>query len=294
MDILFGGSLIAAFVAGLIALFAPCCISVMLPAYFAGTFQNRRLLVAMTLLFAAGVATVILPIILGASFLIGLITTHHALIYVTGGVLLMGLSLFVLSGGQLHLPMPGRRANTRTGPLSIYSLGIFSGVASSCCAPVLAGVIALSSFASSFGLVLLLGISYVIGMVAPLLVISLLWERYNWRSSRLFRPRSFRWRIGPFQRTITGTALSTGVLLGLMGVVAIWVGLTQDSMPSSSGWQSQIALLLQRYGRIVTDTLSWVPNWLAAILLISMLGYGIIRVFKQMGTEPPPDSKHDE
>jgi cytochrome c-type biogenesis protein len=79
-SILFGGSFAAAFIAGIIALFAPCCISVMLPAYFAGTFQNRRLLVAMTLLFAAGIATVILPIVLGASFLVSLFATQHSFI----------------------------------------------------------------------------------------------------------------------------------------------------------------------------------------------------------------------
>lgn len=61
-SIFFGGSVLAAVIAGAIARFAPCCISVMLPAYFASSFQNRRLLVAMTFLFAAGIATVILPI----------------------------------------------------------------------------------------------------------------------------------------------------------------------------------------------------------------------------------------
>src|SRR5437016_11990793 len=68
-SIFFGGSLLAAIIAGAIALFAPCCISVMLPAYFASSFQNRRLLVAMTFLFAAGIATVILPIAMGTSVL---------------------------------------------------------------------------------------------------------------------------------------------------------------------------------------------------------------------------------
>src|SRR5437870_1325648 len=34
-SIFFGGSVLAAIIAGAIALFAPCCISVMLPAYFA-------------------------------------------------------------------------------------------------------------------------------------------------------------------------------------------------------------------------------------------------------------------
>src|ERR1700687_5010981 len=68
-SIFFGGSAIAAFVAGLIALFAPCCISVMLPAYFASSFRNRGVLVAMTILFAAGIATVILPLAMGAAIL---------------------------------------------------------------------------------------------------------------------------------------------------------------------------------------------------------------------------------
>jgi len=143
-SIFFGGSFIAAVVAGMIALFAPCCISVMLPAYFAGSFQNRKLLVAMTFLFAAGIATVILPLAMGASALRQLITGQHTIVYVVGGLMMLGLGAYTLLGGHLHIPMPGRRAGGKGGPFSVYSLGVFSGVASSCCAPVLAGVIALS------------------------------------------------------------------------------------------------------------------------------------------------------
>ncbi|MGH2727658.1 MAG: cytochrome c biogenesis CcdA family protein, partial [Actinomycetota bacterium] len=208
--IFFGGSIVAATVAGSIALFAPCCISVMLPAYFASSFQNRRLLVAMTFLFAAGVATVILPIAMGAQAFRRIFVTQHTLIYVLGAVLLLGLSVYTLLGGRIHLPMPGRRRTGKRGPLSVYSLGVFSGVASSCCAPVLAGVIALSGAAATFPKALAFGTAYVFGMVAPLFLISLLWERYDWRSSRLFRPRSFSWRIGPLRRTISGTNLASG------------------------------------------------------------------------------------
>src|SRR5205807_8361238 len=56
-SIFFGGSLLAAIIAGAIALFAPCCISVMLPAYFASSFQKRRRLVAMTSTPANGAAS---------------------------------------------------------------------------------------------------------------------------------------------------------------------------------------------------------------------------------------------
>ncbi|MDQ3303868.1 MAG: cytochrome c biogenesis protein CcdA, partial [Actinomycetota bacterium] len=104
-SIFFGGSVLAASIAGVIALFAPCCISVMLPAYFASAFRNRGLLVAMTFLFAAGVATVILPLAMGASVLRQLFATQHTPIYVAGGLIMLGLGAYTLLGGQLHIPV---------------------------------------------------------------------------------------------------------------------------------------------------------------------------------------------
>ncbi|MDP2624183.1 MAG: cytochrome c biogenesis protein CcdA, partial [Actinomycetota bacterium] len=65
-----GGSLFAAFLAGTVALFAPCCITVMFPAYLAAAVRNNRWrLVPLTMVFAAGVAVVLVPITLGLSIL---------------------------------------------------------------------------------------------------------------------------------------------------------------------------------------------------------------------------------
>ncbi len=290
-SIFFGGSVLAASIAGVIALFAPCCISVMLPAYFASAFRNRGLLVAMTFLFAAGVATVILPLAMGASVLRQLFTTQHTVIYVTGGLIMLGLGAYTLLGGQLHIPVPGRRAGGKGGPLSVYSLGVFSGVASSCCAPVLAGVIALSSVASSFGLAIGLGAAYVFGMVAPLFVISLFWERYDWRSSRLFRPRSFTLRVGPFRRTVTGTSIASGLLLILMGAATLYVGLAYEAMPASTGWQANLAADLQSYGQAVTDALSWIPGWAAAAALLVVVALLARRALRQLGSGPDDEGQ---
>src|SRR6266705_4436553 len=106
-SIFFGGSVLAAVIAGAIALFAPCCVSVMLPAYFASSFQNRRLLVAMTFLFGAGVATVVLPIALGAAVVQRLMVSAHTPIYLAGGTLLLALGGYTLAGGEWRLPLPG-------------------------------------------------------------------------------------------------------------------------------------------------------------------------------------------
>jgi cytochrome c-type biogenesis protein len=293
-SLFFGGSVLAAVVAGSLALFAPCCISFMLPAYFASSFQNRLRLVAMTFLFAGGVATVILPIALGASVLRQLLTTQHATIYVVGGMLLFGLAIYLLLGGQVHLPMPGRRAGGKAGVASVYSLGVFSGITSSCCAPVLAGVIALSSAAPSFGIALGLGTAYVFGMVAPLFMISLLWERFDWRASRLFHPRSFTWKLGPLQRTISATNLASGLLLLLMAGTMIWVGFTFGSMQTLTGWQATLAVSLQHVGRVITDAFAWLPNWAAALVLLLLIALLAWRALRQVGSNAVEEDSHAE
>lgn len=238
----------------------------------------------MTLLFAAGIATVILPLAMGASLLRELIAGEHTPIFLAGGLLMLGLGIYTLFGGKLQLPMPGRRAGRRTGPLGVYSLGMFSGVASSCCAPVLAGVIALSSIAPSFALALGLGLAYVFGMVAPLFVISLLWERYDWRSSALFRPRDIHWRIGPITRTLPVSMLASGLLLVAMGLATAWIGLAYNSMPAPSGWSSDLAAYVEHLGHAVTAALSWVPNWAAALVLAAIAALLIGRAVSQFGS----------
>jgi cytochrome c-type biogenesis protein len=293
-SLFFGGSVAAAVVAGAIALFAPCCISFMLPAYFASAFQNRRLLVAMTFLFAAGVATVILPIALGASLLRQVFTEWHPVIYTVGGLILLALALYTLMGGQIHLPTPGHQAGAgRTGPLGVYMLGVFSGVTSSCCAPVLAGVIALSAVAPSFAIALGFGIAYVFGMVAPLFAISLLWERYETRVRALFRPRTVTWRIGRLQRTLSSTQLASGVLLLLLSVAMIWIGLTLKSMFRLTGWQASLAFTLQHIGSTIAHALAWLPNWVAAVALLAVLALLARRALRQIAPAAPAASQQE-
>jgi cytochrome c-type biogenesis protein len=281
--VFYGGSLLAATIAGAVALFAPCCISVMLPAYFASSFHNRRLLVAMTFLFAAGVATVVLPIALGAVVLQRLMVSQHTGIYLAGGTLMLALGGYTLLGGKLRLPMPGRPARTSTGPLAVYALGVFSGVASACCAPVLAGVVALSGLAASFARALGLGGAYVFGMVAPLFAIAVLWDRHDWPASRLFRPRAFTLKVGRLQWTVTGTNLVSGALLLVMGAAAVWVAVAGAPMPAPSGWQARLAARLQHAGAVVTRALSWLPGWATGLLLAAAVGLLAWRAAAEVG-----------
>lgn len=275
----FGGSVVAALVAGSIALFAPCCIGVMLPAYFAAAFQNQRRRIAMTFVFAAGVATVILPIALGAAVVVGLINTWHLPLYLVGGLLMAALGLYTLAGGHMALPAPGARAGAGTGPVAVYWLGVFSGAASSCCAPVLLGLVALSGLSASVLPALGLGIAYVAGMVAPLFVMSLLWDSVDWR--RRFRPKRVTVRLGPFRHSLGATDVASGVLLLVMAAGSIAVGLT--TMPGSGGWQAEFTVTLQAAGQSVVRRLSILPNWAVALLLAAAVGALGWRALGQVG-----------
>src|SRR5712691_1432365 len=218
---LFGGSMLASFLAGMVALFAPCCISVMLPAYFASSFASRRALIAMTFVFAAGISLVILPVAIGAAALGAFTSAHHFVVYLAGGALMVALGIYMIAGGKLSLPMPGLRARHGRGPLAVLSLGAFSGLASSCCAPVLAGVAALAGVSGSYSAALTLGVAYVFGMVFPLFLIALLWDQFNWGESRLLKGRRLERRA--FGRTLSvhSTALASGLILVAMGVVVV-------------------------------------------------------------------------
>ena len=62
-ELLATGSILAAFFAGSVALFAPCCIVFLAPSYLAGAVKNRRWrLLPLTFLFAAGEAGLVKPL----------------------------------------------------------------------------------------------------------------------------------------------------------------------------------------------------------------------------------------
>ncbi|MGI9003499.1 MAG: hypothetical protein ACR2GH_17895 [Pseudonocardia sp.] len=53
-ELLVGTTLLVSFLGGMVALLAPCCVSVMLPAYLATGFRHRGGVLVATLVFGAG------------------------------------------------------------------------------------------------------------------------------------------------------------------------------------------------------------------------------------------------
>ena len=171
-QVLFQTSLIAAFAGGVVALFAPCCISFLLPAYLGSVFKEKEKVILMTLVFGAGIFIVMLPAVLGVAALSKALFEYHDTIYFLGGFVMLFSGVITFLGLKLPMPhLPGRDPQ-KTDALSVFTLGIFSGITSACCAPVLIGILTLTFLSGNFFNALAIGGMYVLGMVMPLLFIS--------------------------------------------------------------------------------------------------------------------------
>lgn len=227
-----GGSLAAAFLAGSVALFAPCCITVLLPAYLAAAVRNRHWrLVPLTFVFTAGLALVLVPITLGVGVLAETVMRYHSAVYALGGVLMLALAAVVVLGLRWSLPMlRGAPDLARTDFAGVFALGVFSGAASACCAPVLAGAVTLSAVTPGLAGSAAIGLAYTFGMVFPLVVLTVLWDRFGGRDVRALRGRPVTYRALGRQVTTTIVDLAVAGMFTLMGVVLVAVAATGASL----------------------------------------------------------------
>lgn len=260
MDALFAGSLAAAFAAGLVAFFAPCCAGVMLPTYLAAVSGGSRFRVArLSALYVAGVAVVVLPITLGASALAAFVSDWHAQLFVLGGVMMLFVAAALWRGTMVPVKVP-KPALTGSAA-SVFALGAFSGAATACCAPVLAGAIALSATTADIGGGLLLGAAYITGLVAPLVPLALLAGRVR---GRVPDPK-LTLRLGGYRKHLTVSRLSGSALFAGFGLLFIGLALTGNS-DTAPAFQETLGLWARRIGAYVDE----VPNLVALPILASL------------------------
>ena len=89
MDLLVSTSMVSAFIAGIAALFAPCCITVLLPSYLGSIFRERSKVFLMTFIFFLGILVVFLPLGLGSAVFGQLLSRYHTFIFAVGGTVLL-------------------------------------------------------------------------------------------------------------------------------------------------------------------------------------------------------------
>jgi len=276
MDILIGTSLVAAFLAGIAALLAPCCITVLLPAYFGSIFRTRRKVFLMTFIFFLGVLTVFIPLGLGFSALGQFFSRYHRIIFTLAGIFFLALGTLILSGKKIAMPFTVHPKLKGHNAASVFVLGIFSGIATTCCAPVLAGVLALSVLPGSVIWGLAYTLAYVLGMVSPLFVFALMIDSSKLVQRLMEATQPSALRI--FGRTIAiGIAeLVAGVTFLIVGVLTVvWAFMNETARHSDL--QVDINITLAKFQQWLGGNIGAVP-WFVWVLLVLGIVAFIVRI----------------
>ncbi len=264
---LFAGSAAAAFAAGLVAFFAPCCSGVMVPTYLAAVGRGSRWRVArLTALYVAGVAIVVWPITLGAGALASLITRLHPQLFFFGGLMMVGVAVALWRGSMLPVspPQPALSGSAT----SVFALGAFSGATTACCAPVLAGAVALSAASGTWFGGALLGGVYILGLVFPLLLVAFAVGRLR----GLVRDPRLTVHLGNYAKRLTLSRLAGSLVFAGFGVLFIVLALTGNA-ETAPGFQRDLGLWIGRLTRhldSVPNAVAW-PAVAAAALLLAYL-----------------------
>ncbi|MFA6076589.1 MAG: cytochrome c biogenesis CcdA family protein [Candidatus Paceibacterota bacterium] len=271
METLVGTSLIAAFVAGVAALFAPCCITVLLPSYLGNIFREKYKIFFMTFVFFLGVATVFLPIGLGASALAQAFSKYHNIIFSVGGIFLLLLGITMLLGKKFSTPT-SVRDGMKKHVSSIYVLGIFSAIATTCCAPVLAGVLTLSVASGTIAWGALYTLAYVIGMTLPLFIIAAFLDKFNLTEKFTGIKKTIPMKIGGFSWQITISELISGLIFLLMGGYITYLAFSNKLFAHSS-YQLEMNLWNAKFLGAINGFTSLIPEYIWAFIFIGIVSY---------------------
>ncbi|MBI4129758.1 hypothetical protein HY468_00410 [Candidatus Roizmanbacteria bacterium] len=273
-------SLVAAFIAGMVALFAPCCISYLLPTYFANIFKERKNIFFMTLIYSLGIFAVMMPVVLGARSLAQFFFRFHDVTYLIGGIFLLIVSLLALLG--IKLPMPNisqNRAENSHDIASTFTLGIISGITSACCAPVLLGVITISVLSPTLLSSLGVGFSYVLGMVAPLYIASVFIHRGNLLQKPFMKKKITDMQLFGKTYPIFVTNIVASVTFFLTGaLILMLLALGKLGMPDESVTRSITAV-----ATFVTN--QFARFWFIDIIFVLLVVYLLFQYIKNAFTK---------
>ncbi|WP_203181571.1 cytochrome c biogenesis CcdA family protein [Streptomyces pratensis] len=214
----------AALLGGLLALVSPCS-ALLLPAFFAYSFESASRLLARTGIFYAGLATTLVPLGAAGSYAGRLFYGHRDALVLGAGWLIIGLGLAQILG----LGFASRRIAALSGRIrpttafSVYALGAVYGLAGFCAGPILGSVLTVAAVSGSPAYGGLLLAVYALGMALPLFVLALLWERFDLGRRAWLRGRSLR--AGRFE--LHSTSLLSGLFfIGLGALFLVYDGTT--------------------------------------------------------------------
>jgi cytochrome c-type biogenesis protein len=280
MTFLINISLITAFLAGVAALFAPCCITVLLPTYLASIFRQKRKIFMMTFFFFVGILVVFLPLGLGFGTLGKLVNQLHDWIYFFGGLLLIFLGASIVFGKHFMLPFSPSSSLKNQNVSSVFVLGIFSGLATICCAPVLAGVLTLSILPGSVFWGGMYAFVYVLGMTIPLFIIALFLDKINFTEKFGIFNKNINYKLFGKSIVVSLASFFAALMFIAMGLLILILNFT-GNLRMGFHYQSSINIYTAEVLNIISRFLRKLPAFILPLLFISIFFIIIRFAFRQ-------------
>lgn len=269
-NLLFGISLTASFLAGVLALFAPCCITFLFPSYLGTIFKEQKRVMYYTFVFAVGLAFILVPIALGIRSIIFFLDAYHTPIYYLGALIMILMGVMTLKP-IFHLPQifhVSGLQNKKVNTASVFGLGLMSGLTSACCAPVLFAAVTLTSLSPSLFQAVIVSLAYVTGIVMPLFLMSMFYDKATTKVTGHNRHKIYT----ILKNLGAGIFFLTGIL------IAIFNYLGKIQMNQMEGYSQKIRM-------IVFEIAKYFKNPVVDIVVFGAIIYIFYRLLRYKGHE---------
>ena len=184
----------------------------------------------------------------------------------------------------LMVPLPKRMIPKLEGgdAKSVFLLGVFSGAATSCCAPVLAGAVMLAVISGVFWKALIVTFAYVFGITFPLFIGAYFYDRFHIEKFAVIRGRIFQLKLFGSIHTIHSTNLLAGIVFFAVGVLLIVLALSGNAFWAPS-FQGEISSILNKWSQDILGVLGNMPDTIWGIIILGIFFFLVYRVFSRKG-----------
>ena len=151
----------------------------------------------------------------------------------------------------------------------MYVLGIFSAIATTCCAPVLAGVLTLSMLPGSVFLGGVYTLAYVLGMVLPLFLIALFLDKVYFTKKFFAFRKSISYTVLGQKISLTFANLFSGLMFLILGVVIIYLARTSQ-LTSHNSYQVALNIYMTKFIKSISQFTQIIPEIGWAVIFVGI------------------------